>query len=229
MENTAVDALIADGDRNGNVDDQANEESGLITLKGCGHVTKWKFPQNQNNCPNGNCRESFDTRAECILHYERQHSMNAIVCKMCDHPISTHTTRDYIKHFERMHPNEAIPFDLSTQRNQPELSTDLINLSGAGFKTQWRFPPNQNRCPVVSCQQRSFESRSACLSHYKAVHAKFSINCCICEKPIVSNFKHYFERHYRRVHPDVRDPFDFDANEKLPKMIRQKRVKFTSH
>lgn len=207
-----------------NEDEQAIEESGLITLRGCRNIiTHWEFPQNNKKCPVQNCPESFDTRTDCIKHYKRQHSMRAIVCNICDRPISTHKAWDFIRHYKRIHPDEVIPFDFSTQQYHQGTSTDLITLRGSGITTHWKFPSKQTNCPVQRCRKLSFDSRSAVIQHYKREHAKISIFCVICEKPIISPSKQKFKLHYKRCHPKV-EPFDFVANKKLPKMITQKKV-----
>lgn len=108
-------------------------------------------------------------------------------------------------------------------------STDLITLNGCGYKTQWQMPSNQSECPVARCPQRSFVNRSALITHYKKEHSKFSIYCCICDKPIISRNKEHFGIHYKSLHPNVLDPFDFKTNKKLPKLSKQKMVTHSHH
>lgn len=217
------------GNEKTNDGEQENEVSGLITLKAYkgNIVTKWQFPPNKKTCPVARCRKIFDTRSDAINHYTIHHSMNAIACFICDRPLCANRPSDYIRHFKHMHPNVSDPFDFAKQRDHPKLSTDLITLSGCGYKTQWRMPFNQTKCPVMGCRYISFESRLALILHYKEVHSKNSIYCCICEKPIVSLGRRDFTGHYKRIHPNVLHPFDFDANKKLPKIRQQKKVMFT--
>lgn len=209
-----------------NHDDQADEEeSGLITLNACGDiVTKWQFPRNKTDCPVRRCQESFITRTDAINHYKIRHSMNAIACYICDRPISVHSKLHYIEHFERLHNDVLDPFDFNTQKSHSKISTDLITLNGCGYKTQWQMPSNQTGCPVYGCRYQSFESRFALITHYKKMHSKMSIYCCICDKPVVSPCRREFINHYKRMHANVLDPFDFEANEKLPKMRLRKKV-----
>lgn len=114
--------------------------------------------------------------------------------------------------------------DYANQKNHSKISTDLIILSGSGYKTQWQMPSNQTRCPVVGCKYPLFVNRKSLISHYKNAHARRSIYCYICEKPIVSPSECKYDDHYRRVHPNVSEPFDFEANKKLPKIPQRKKV-----
>lgn len=232
-ENSDVEVANDSPNRSYDDDDQTNGEIGLITLKGCGIVTKWNFPANSKTCPKGGCQESFNTRFEAITHYTIHHSMNAIVCHICDRPISTIGRRGqshYKLHFQRKHPKEKIPFDFATTQNHlNSYSTDdLITLNGCGLETHWQMPLDQSKCPVIRCQQNSFANRSDLITHYKREHSKISVYCCICDKPIIARSRSHFKTHYKLLHPRVSDPFDFEANKNPPRISQQKKVKHSN-
>lgn len=93
---------------------------------------------------------------------------------------------------------------------------DLITLNGCGYITQWPFPPNIKQCPNHLCKE-VFECRSTAILHYQEQHANHSILCNICNKPVllaVENTtgranKFNFINHYKRVHPNMKIPYDF--------------------
>lgn len=90
---------------------------------------------------------------------------------------------------------------------------DLITLNGCGQVTQWRFPDTKI-CPVQNCRLL-FGIRSDAMHHYKKRHAKVSILCPICEKPIISHKPSDFMRHFLRIHPNNETPFVFGARAKV--------------
>lgn len=149
--------------------------------------------------------------------------MHAIFCHICNRPIHTGgRKRDYQSHFQRIHPKEKIPFNLTTRKKQK--NSDLITLNGSGIKTQWKMPLNLTKCPVVRCPQNSFVNRSDLITHYKKEHSSVSIYCCICDKPVISRNRSHFITHYKLLHLNILDPFDFDANEKQAKISKRQKV-----
>lgn len=78
---------------------------------------------------------------------------------------------------------------------------DLITLTYSDVTTHWRFPKFVTKCPILSCSMQ-FHNRSNVIAHYKEYHAKGSILCPICDKPIrVGKCRFNFKKHYRRMHP----------------------------
>lgn len=82
----------------------------LITLTGCDQITQWRFPKDLKKCPVQNCTLQFKTRSTAIVHYKKQHAMDAVLCSICDKPISTKHRETFTKHYSRMHPN-VVPFE----------------------------------------------------------------------------------------------------------------------
>lgn len=99
-------------------------EDDLITLNGCGRITKWRFSKDLKQCPVSKCNLEFETRQEAIVHYKMTHAKNSIFCALCDKPICTDTTREFLIHYGRMHPNEKVPFNLG-EAKKPVVSKSL--------------------------------------------------------------------------------------------------------
>lgn len=89
-----------------------------------------------------------------------------------------------------------------------------ITLSGCGQMTGYHFP-NIKVCPNRSCSKK-FKDRLQTMNHFREQHADSSIFCYICQKPICSQARMYFIRHYNRMHPNMKVPYDFDNSEKSP-------------
>lgn len=86
-----------------------DEVDDLIMLSGAGQIGYWRFPLNLTECPNLRCHANFSSRAKAILHFREIHAKNYIHCSICDKPIYAHgSTKDFLKHCQRMHPNEEI-------------------------------------------------------------------------------------------------------------------------
>lgn len=104
--------------QNADVDDVADDDidgNDLISLTGYGISTQWVFPADQAKCPVKLCQLEFDTRSDCIRHYKRRHTKNAILCELCDKPISVGATDTFVNHFRRVHPFKKIPFNLDDE------------------------------------------------------------------------------------------------------------------
>lgn len=106
--------------KNGNIED-------LITLTGCGYITQWRFPQNQQQCPNNLCRADFESRSEAIVHYQERHADHMILCDICNKPIALgikagiQSPVNFTNHYKRMHPNTEISYDF----NKIIINTDV--------------------------------------------------------------------------------------------------------
>lgn len=82
---------------------------------------------------------------------------------------------------------------------------DLITLSGLGQSTQWRFPQGMTRCPVYNCR-REYGVRSLAIAHYIRWHAKNSVFCIECSKPVAAKEVGTFIMHYSKFHPNAELP-----------------------
>lgn len=103
------DVVDNDDDSDSSKDD-ADED--VITLNAFGIQTKWRIPSGLLKCPVNNCQQDFKTRSTLVSHYKEKHANGSILCKICDKPLRVlKNKRDYIIHFERLHPNHKIPFD----------------------------------------------------------------------------------------------------------------------
>lgn len=72
---------------------------------------------------------------EAKRHYSQAHAKNAILCNWCEKPIQSPYFSCYRKHFERIHPNEKIPFD---EDASSEESIEIRAQSTTGHVTQVR-------------------------------------------------------------------------------------------
>lgn len=77
----------------------------------------------------------------------------------------------------------------------------------------WRFPPGLTKCPLKGCVAK-FKSRTLAIQHYKANHARTSVLCFICKKPIsVKGTPTNYKTHFKNVHPHVK--FSLSKNPKI--------------
>lgn len=102
-------------------------EDDLITLNGCGQVTKWRFSKNLKQCPVNGCNLKFATRQEAIAHYKMTHAKNSIYCAICAKPICSSKPGQFRIHYGRMHPNEKVPFNLG-EAIKPIVSKSLSKI-----------------------------------------------------------------------------------------------------
>lgn len=79
---------------------------------------------------------------------------------------------------------------------------DLITLSGFSQISRWYFPKNTTSCPDENCQ-RSLETRSAAIIHFKEKHAMNALLCLTCNMPISVKTPEDYFLHYRNAHPEV--------------------------
>lgn len=171
--------------------DEENED--LITLSGCSRITKWKFPLNQTRCPV--CRLVFVQRSDTIAHYKDRHAQGSLLCPICIKPICVRGNADFKKHYQRLHPNNELPYGMN--KTEPSV---LITLTGSEKPMEWKFPENISECPTRGCGL-FFETRSDIIAHYKEKHAhKFTL-CIICKKVIsaTSLKSHYSSVHRKKV------------------------------
>lgn len=206
--------IAATENRNG------KNEDDMITLYGCGKITKWRFPPNTKQCPVHLCRELFGLRSDAIRHYKKRHAPNAILCELCSKPIAVTNSFNFVQHYKFMHPDVEVPYSfhssssngssapVSESRNRNNTEDDFITLRGQGIITKWRFPPNITQCPVRRCYA-SYASRSDAMAHYKEKHARFSILCPICVKPIITHSAKDYYSHHLSIHPNDEMSYDF--------------------
>lgn len=81
---------------------------------------------------------------------------------------------------------------------------DWIQLNGCGKNSCWKFPSCLTKCPECSTE---FDSRTDIIAHYKEKHAADVILCYICDWPILGT---NFQTHFRLLHPNDVNPFNFD-------------------
>lgn len=91
-----------------------NDNDDIITLNGCGITTHWRYPEDTRKCPAKNCGRKSKTQAYAIAHYKRIHSKDAILCEICNKPLSVTNQNNFISHYKRQHPNEQVPHNLQT-------------------------------------------------------------------------------------------------------------------
>lgn len=104
---------------------------------------------------------------------------------------------------------------------------DVITLHGCGKETKWRFPKNVEHCPVKKCHYTHI-SRSNLIKHFKATHAKHSILCDICYKPIGCYDSFNFRTHFRAMHPNMNVSYGLGngmAKKTSPRSTMKKELK----
>lgn len=89
----------------------------------------------------------------------------------------------------------------ATKINANKDDDDLITLSGLGKITQWKFPKNVTQCPMHCCNFK-FEMRATGISHFKQLHAKYTILCTICNKIVSSRQRQQICKHFDKMHPN---------------------------
>lgn len=101
-----------------------DEIDDLIILNGCGYLTQWRFPTNQNQCPMHLCKEVFKSRSAAISHYREQHANHAVLCDVCNKPIAIgRNLSNIINHYKRMHPNAKYPYESGNETEKTEVQT----------------------------------------------------------------------------------------------------------
>lgn len=217
-----------------------HSDESLIVLEGCNQITKWHFPKDIKNCPVHMCDFSCSSNSACRNHFKKIHAKHSICCPECNKPYVSIKPHNFLIHFRKAHPSSQIPFNLdqstsftvnkenddNDDESDNNADDDIITLNGCGITTKWRLPAGCLKCPVLNCQQ-SFEKRSNLVCHYKENHAKRSILCKICDKPlrVSKNTPTDYINHYNRLHPNHNIPFNF-ANriERMKKIIRLKSM-----
>ncbi|XP_031628317.1 uncharacterized protein LOC116344075 isoform X2 [Contarinia nasturtii] len=220
METTTEDIQEKTAETNQTTSIVENNEDDLITLNGCGIQTKWRYPKNIKHCIVLRCDSKFGTHKKAIDHYKEQHAEKSILCPICIKPIVSKDQKPFIRHYERVHPTEQIPYFHNKAKQSVENNEDdLISLNGCGNKTKWHYPENITHCVVSGCKL-TFKSRAQAIAHYKEQHAYKSILCPICIKPIVSRNQKFFIRHYERVHPTEKIPYFHDKAKQSTSMVK---------
>lgn len=100
---------------NDTVKKESGEDGDLITLRGCGLTTHWRFPTNVTDCPVQKCPRKFKHRLDAIAHYKADHAENAIYCSICKKPISVGCPKHFKLHYNRMHPDIKVPFEIDDE------------------------------------------------------------------------------------------------------------------
>lgn len=108
-------------------EDEQSEKNDVITLKGCGVITQWTFPENQTRCPISGCWKLFDNRSIAIEHYKRSHSKKTILCFACNAPMCVYNDDDFENHYRRMHPDVEMPFQFN-QKIKEELPSENVRM-----------------------------------------------------------------------------------------------------
>lgn len=177
----------------------------MIELRGLGLVGLWQFPKNISRCITKGCNAAYKSRSDLVAHYRSVHAPRNVLCPICQKPFqATHPSCVY-KHFRSNHKDMAIPAEFTavmSNHNESDEEDDLIQLTGCGQKTSFRFPTNTTRCPIYSCHA-DFGYRSEAIAHYKRKHTKDSIFCEECHKAISAKSLFSFRQHYTVHHPNA--------------------------
>lgn len=113
--------------------DEDDKENDLITLRGCGKVTYWRFPPKLTHCPIKTCLIEFGVRSDAIRHYKNHHAHYAILCPVCVKPIACANGGFFgiKKHYKKVHPNQALPYDFNA-KTKSKVSQKVLNCRISG-------------------------------------------------------------------------------------------------
>lgn len=219
-----------------------NNDDCLITLEGCNQITKWHFPKDIKQCPALKCKALFSSNSDCRDHFKKEHAKHSICCPECNKPYASTTSQNFSTHFRKAHPEAPIPFkfdEISSatasksgggvdhvndiDNSKKNANDDIITLNAKGIITKWHVPADLLKCPVFHCK-KLFETRSNFICHFMDEHAKGSIFCEPCNKPLrVGSNKQHYIRHYKKVHPTEKIPFALDkVRDRTMKIIHRK-------
>lgn len=87
---------------------------------------------------------------------------------------------------------------------------DAVILTGCGQICKWMWPKNLNKCQVPMCQA-DVKNRREAIKHFRKAHASRSLLCHLCDKPIYATSPYLYKRHFNRIHPNMKIPFDFNG------------------
>lgn len=192
-----------------------------ITLRGCGFVTQWRFPDDLTRCPVGRCFKRFNSRSSAKEHFISKHADDSVFCFACNKPIAACKRGIYLAHFKRKHPKIQNPFQhFNDNKNKHTIAPYLITLKGCGQFTQWHFP-NTKRCPVMRCSL-TFNTRLAAMNHYTKKHAPNAIFCPMCNKPVAACTIKVLKMHYQKKHPGKQIPFKWPKQQPISVMSPKK-------
>lgn len=107
-------------------EDDENEDEDLITLRGGGIFTQYRFPQS-TDCPSKCCNREFDNRSDAIVHYKIWHALNFMFCFECEKPVCTNNLNNYKEHYEQMHPQSEILSAKIIEPIDPDSKTDEVS------------------------------------------------------------------------------------------------------
>lgn len=89
-----------------------SEIDDLITLRGGGQITQWRFPKIKC-CPIRRCPAQFESRTRAISHYKKHHAKHYIYCSICDKPIQVQNFQCFARHYDRNHLGIEVPIHVS--------------------------------------------------------------------------------------------------------------------
>lgn len=95
---------------NGEVRNDNNENDSILVGEKTDYPPKlYCFPSGTKKCPKIHCFQKFLDRQSMINHYRMKHAQHDILCPECD-TLITVSSHHYLKsHFNRKHPNCALP------------------------------------------------------------------------------------------------------------------------
>lgn len=63
-------------------------------------------------------------RSDVIVHYKRKHADQAVLCPICNVPISAKLTISYKLHFTRVHPDIEFPLEDMDEDEEEDIVVD---------------------------------------------------------------------------------------------------------
>lgn len=141
----------------------------MIELFSCGIASRFQFPKHRSRCLNKRCNLSFDTRAQVIRHYKREHSMAAIYCEICKKPVHAKHLCTWQDHCDKWHPQ--------IKAKETAVAPKSIDTSSTASKSpksehSSKLGSTKIVCPLVGC---SYKSRriTKLRKHWNKLHSSF--------------------------------------------------------
>lgn len=125
------------------------------------------------------CNIRFPSRRAAIVHYKSKHSMNLILCSLCNEPVST-SSYDLQRHYKSKHRNASVPNDLIDLKENTKSIDD---------------PNSSSKKNVHSLPRRA-----------KEVHTSDNIVCPLIDCKYDTNQIYELRQHWEREHGELHFP-----------------------
>lgn len=159
----------------------------LITLRGLGKITQWKFPKNVTQCPMHCCNFKFKMRATGISHFKQLHAEHTILCTICRKIVSSRQRQQICRHFDKMHPNE-----------------DMYSITG--IHRHKRFQNKTRHYQICNVCHKKYDTVYELKCHFKEVHIGIKVLCPLITCNYSAKRVYLIRNHWRKAHPNFHFP-----------------------